>query len=91
MTATMTWQIVDGTQLTKDLAATREQIPAAEGELFLDFSAVHRLNPAGLHALEELAQAAEEKSVKVVLRGVDVAVYKVLKLARLASRFALVN
>lgn len=87
----MTWQIVHGTQLTKDLGSLREQLASAEGEMFLDFSAVHRLDPAGLRAIEDLAKTAEEKSVKVVICRVNVAVYKVLKLARLTSRYSFVN
>ena len=38
-----------------------------------------------------VARIADEKSVKVVLRGVSVDVYKVLKLVKLAHRFSLVN
>ena len=55
--------------------------------MFLDFSAVRRMNPAALRAIEDFAGAADEKSVKVTLRGVNVDIYKVLKLARLSSRF----
>jgi hypothetical protein len=41
--------------------------------------------------MEEFASAADEKSVKVVLCGVNVGAYKVLKLAKLASRFSFSN
>jgi anti-anti-sigma regulatory factor len=44
-----------------------------------------------LRALEGLADAADEKSVKVVLCGLNVDIYKVLKLARLSPRFSIVN
>jgi len=39
-------------------------------------------------AIDELAQKADEKSVRVVLRGVNVDVYKVLKLVRLTPRLS---
>ena len=61
---------------------------ASEEELTLDFSRVARIDPGALRALEALALAAEEKSAKVALRSVNVAVYKVLTLARLTSRFS---
>ena len=41
--------------------------------------------------MEEFAGIADEKGVKVALRGVNVHVYKVLKLVKLASRFSFVN
>jgi len=44
-----------------------------------------------VEALQEFTGIAENKGVKVVLRGVNVGVYKVLKLVRLASRFSFVS
>jgi len=58
------------------------------GEAVLDFAAVMRLCPKDLAGLEALAKAAGEHGVKIELRGGNVGVYKVLKLARLASRFS---
>ena len=60
-------------------------------DVALDFSGVRRIDPAGLQALEKLVKAAEETSGKVTLRGVNVAVYKVLKLMKLASRLSFLN
>jgi anti-anti-sigma regulatory factor len=57
-------------------------------ETVLDFSSVLRLNSKGLRAMEELAGLADEKAVKVGLLGVNVEIYKVLKLAKLAPRFS---
>jgi anti-anti-sigma regulatory factor len=57
-------------------------------ETVLDFSAVHRIDPNGLRAMQDLACVAEEKSVKVGLLGVNVEIYKVLKLVSLAPRFS---
>ena len=41
--------------------------------------------------MEDLANAADEKSVEISLQAVNVGVYKVLKLARLTVRFSFVN
>jgi anti-anti-sigma regulatory factor len=60
----------------------------SEEELTLDLSAVARLDPGAVRGLEALARIAGEKTAKVTLRGVNVEVYKVLKLARLTSRFS---
>ena len=57
------------------------------GEAVLDFASVSRLCPKDLASLEALAMLAGEHGVKIELRGVNVGIYKVLKLARLASRF----
>ncbi len=53
------------------------------GDVVIDFSPVRRLASGDLRELRKLAHAAEEKSVKVGLCGVDVFVYRVLKLAKL--------
>lgn len=64
-----------------------EKVRGASGETILDFSCVPRIDASAVGALEELASLAEERSVKVVLRGVNGEVYKVLKLLRLSERF----
>lgn len=64
------------------------QLDSAGGELVLDFSGVQRIDPRALGAMEKLAGSADKKAVKVVLRGVNVSVYKVLKLMRLEARFS---
>lgn len=65
-----------------------EKLASAEGEIVLDFSSVRRVDPGALRVMEKLAGAAGDKAVKVVLRGVNVDVYKALKLIRLAPRFS---
>ena len=60
-------------------------------ETELDFSSVERLDATSLRALEELATAAEQKSVKLTLRGANVIVYKVLKLTKLTRRFSFIE
>ena len=91
MTTIVDWQAVDGEQVAQALQGIGEKLNGGEGEVLLDFSKVRRLDPAGLLAIENLATAAAAKSVKVTLRGVNVGVYKVLKLARLTARFSFVN
>ena len=68
-----------------------ERLDGAEGEIVLDFSTVERLAPNEVRAMEELAGVAEGLKVRVVLSGVSVSIYKVLKLAKLASRFTFAN
>lgn len=63
-----------------------KSLDRAEGEVVVDFSSVHRVDPAVLSTIEELVNKTEQKKLKLVLRGVDVDVYKVLKLVRLTPR-----
>lgn len=71
-----------------DAAANLEK---AQGETVLDFSCIRRIDTQSVHALSALAQAAEEKAIKVTIRGASVGVYKVLKLVKLARRFSFAN
>jgi anti-anti-sigma regulatory factor len=82
---------VDETRLVGALREAGEKLDGTEGEAILDFSSVSRIDPGAVRALEELARVADEKNVKVVLRGVNVEVYKVLKLIKLTRRFSFVN
>ena len=77
--------------MAQSLQQAQEKLDRAEGELVLDFYSVRRVDPSALRAMEAFAGAADEKSVKVALRGVNVDIYKVLKLARLTPRFSIVN
>jgi anti-anti-sigma regulatory factor len=74
--------------LIPSLQDAAKKLDSAEGESVLDFSSVHRVDAGALRALEELAGIADEKSVKVMLRGTRVDVYKVLKLVKLTRRFS---
>jgi anti-anti-sigma regulatory factor len=60
------------------------KLDGTRSEVLLDFSSVNRIDANEVRALENLAHAAEEKSVKLVLRDVNVDVYRVLKLVKLA-------
>ena len=82
---------IDEKHVASALQAAREKLDCAEGDAVLDFSSVPRIDADGLRALETLARSAEDKAVKVVLRGVNVNVYKVLKLVRLTHRFSFTN
>ena len=91
MTTIVDWHKVDGQRVAQDLQEAQAKLNGSEGEVLLDFSGVCRIDPHGLFAVEDFAKAAEEKAVKVSLRGVNVDVYKVLKLARLTPRFSFVS
>ena len=84
-------QKMDGERIVEELNEILSKLDSTEGEVVLDFSAVKRLPPSGLQALEKFAAKSEERSAKIVLRGVNIDVYKVLKLARLSARFEFVN
>lgn len=64
------------------------KLESVAGDLCLDFSCVRRIDSGALKAMEALAAAADGKAVKVVLRGVNVDIYKVLTLGKLTSRFS---
>ena len=82
---------IDEESIVPALQEAGGNLDSAQGEAVLDFSSVRRIDSSGLRALEEFARIAEEKAVKVVLRGVNVDVYKVLKLVKLTQRFSFVN
>jgi anti-anti-sigma regulatory factor len=82
---------VDEQRLIPDLQDAIGKLDSAEGEAVLDFSSVRRIDASSVRALEELARVAEAKAIKVVLRGVNVDVYKVLKLVKLTRRFSFVH
>ncbi len=79
---------IDGDRAAEALQEAIASLDGAGGELVLDFSSVRRVDAGVLRAMEKLAGAAGDKAVKVVLRGVNIDVYKALKLIKLASRFS---
>jgi len=82
---------IDETCLVQSLREAGNKLDGTEGEAVLDFSSVRRIDPSALLAIEAFAGIADKKGVKVVLRGVNIDVYKVLKLMKLTSRFSFVN
>jgi anti-anti-sigma regulatory factor len=79
---------IDGERVAPALQEALEKLDSAGGEVVLDFSSVHRVDTGALGVMEKLAGVADGKSIKVVLRGVNVGIYKALKLAKLAPRFS---
>jgi len=65
-----------------------DKVNSAPREVVLDFSSVVRIDSNVVGAMEQLADLAERRSVKVVLRAVNVDIYKVLKLLKLTQRFS---
>ena len=82
---------MDEERVVPDLQEAAGNLDCTQGEVVLDFSSVRRINSTALQAMEEFVRTADEKAVKVVLRGVNVDIYKVLKLVKLAHRFSFVN
>jgi hypothetical protein len=70
---------VDNQNVASALEEVQKSLNRAQGEVVLDFSSVARLDGIAL------------SSLKVILRGVNVNVYKVLVLMKLTSRFSFVN
>ena len=85
------WLKIDEKRVAQALQEAEEKLDSVAGEMALDLSLVRRIDPSALRAMEKFADIADTKGVKVVLRGVDVGVYKVLKLVNLASRFSFVS
>jgi anti-anti-sigma regulatory factor len=82
---------VDEERVCTTLQELADGLDGSVGEAVLDFSSVRRIDPATLRALEDLVRIADEKAVKIVLRGINVDVYKVLKLVKLTQRFSFVH
>jgi anti-anti-sigma regulatory factor len=85
------WLKIDEESFVEALQETRERLANVGAEVALDFCSVRRIDANAIRTLEGLAGAADDRGAKVVLRGVDVAVYRVLKLVKLAARFSFVN
>ena len=79
---------IEDTNVADAVNRAAAELDAAGGDLLLDFSAVRRLDSAGLRAMENLVRTAEEKAIKVALREVNAGIYKVLKLMKLAERLS---
>ena len=82
------WKKIDEESIVPALEQAGEKLDSAADQVVLDFSSVRRVDQGALQAMEGLARGAAEKGVRVVLCGVNVHVYKVLKLVKLTSRFS---
>jgi anti-anti-sigma regulatory factor len=85
------WPKIDEDCVVQALRDACENVDKADGELVLDFSSVCRIDPSALRAMEKLADTADDKAVKVVLHGVNIDIYKVLKLVDLTRGFSFVT
>ena len=81
---------IDEQNLVGSLEKARKGLEP-ESQLMLDLSSIRRIDSRGLRALQELVHQAEEIKGKVVLRGVNVDVYKALKLAHLTRILSFVH
>ena len=84
-------QNVDELNLAGFLEQAANNLQLGGEEVALDLSRVVKIDSGALRALQDFAHRAEEKKIKVVLRAVNVNVYKTFKLARLSRCFSFVN
>ena len=80
--------MMPSTNLLQDIQEAIDRLDNTGGELVLDLSRVERIDSAMVRALEALACRADEKKIQVMLNAVNVEVYRVLKLVKLAPRFS---
>lgn len=78
---------IDPQRVEAALEEARTMLDKTDGELILDLATVPRLAARDLRSLERLAAVADERGVRIVLRGAGSSLYKVLKLMKLSSRF----
>ncbi len=88
MATNAVWHEIDGKCMVRAFEEALEKLDGAGSEVRLDFSSVNRIDPSDLRVMETFASAADGRGAKVVLRGVNIDVYRVLKLMKLASRFS---
>jgi anti-anti-sigma regulatory factor len=62
MTMIDVWVELDGSRAGQALHEATEKRDSAGGDVFLDFSAVRRLDPRGLRALEDFASGRRQSS-----------------------------
>ena len=79
---------IDEKSVVSGLERAADNLDGERQEIALDFSSLHRIDARGLSAIDEFARKAGAKEVKVILRGVNVDLYKTLKLARLTRQFS---
>jgi anti-anti-sigma regulatory factor len=91
MAMSAVWLNIDGKGVASALQAAAEKLDSSDGEVIVDFASVRRIDADALRAMQGFAHIAEEKEVRVVLRGGSGEVYKVLKLTKLSSRFSFVS
>ncbi len=81
------WLKIDEVRVSQSLQEASGKLDEVEGEVVLDFTSVRRIDPSALRELGKMADRADDDTIKIGLRGVNIDVYKVLKLMKLAPRF----
>ena len=82
---------IEATSMIRGLEDAAKNLDGSGVETVLEFSAVSRLDASSLQALQEFASLANEKRSKVIIRGLNVEVYKALKLAKLTRVFSFLD
>lgn len=85
------WLKVNEQCVADGLEEARAKLETAEKEVVLDFSSVQRIDANAIKATEQFAISADQRGIKVALRGVSADVFKVLRLVNLCQRFSFVN
>jgi len=85
------WLKIDGEHVAHALQEAGEKLDGASREVILDFSSVRRVDPSALRAMENLADTADDQAARIVLHGVNIDIYKVLKLMKLTPRFSFLD
>ena len=87
MAMTAVWLKIDEDRVVQAFRDAGGKLGSVKDEVVLDFSSVLRIDPCALKVMEEFVDIADAKGVKIVLRGVNIGIYKVLKMVKLGSRF----
>jgi anti-anti-sigma regulatory factor len=82
---------IDADRVRDSLQGAIGRMQSTENEAVLDFSSVRRIDASDLEMMQELANMAEARGVKLAVCGVNVKIYKVLKLARISPRLGFVT
>ena len=85
------WQKLDEEHAVAVLEQAAEKLDSVNGEIVLDFAGIRQIHSPVLQQLQKFAALADEKRVKVILHGVNIDVYRVLKLVNLSTRFSFVS
>lgn len=88
MTTNAVWVKVDPERVVQVLTNDAVEKLAGAEDVVLDFSSVLRIDASAVDALEDLALLAGDRCANVALLGVNLNVYKVLKLVKLTPRFS---
>jgi anti-anti-sigma regulatory factor len=85
------WLKIDGQGVGAVLQEALQTLNGDGRKVVLDFSSLRHIDPTDLEALESFASTIDGNASEVMLRGVNIDVYKVLKLTKLATRFSFLS